>query len=155
MPLVDEPILIVDTPVYRISWLDGDAKTIIVTELLAPWAWDDVHMVTEITTPAMLSVSHPVYEVVHVYEAASKVPRGNGFPTIMRAINNDVPSQRMVVAVMPKSMLLRSLVNTATRVAKRIEPNTLLVHWVKTLDEALTLIEADKAIVRGIIDRDR
>lgn len=137
--------LLVETPVFRVVWLDA-ARSITMAHALQQWTWQDAHAAISAVNAAQCTVTHPVYTVLLFNSGTSRLPSSTGAIThLKRLMEYDLPHERLAVIVGRHYLLSQFISVTA-----RIHGLKHILHKYRTaltLTDALEIIERDRATI--------
>jgi len=127
---------------YRLEWLDEE-RTILCVVIEPEWTWAVAEMAIKALDREIASVTHDIYSVYLFQPDAGKLPKFSA-PNIRRILGNEMPNERLAILVGADGYIT-SLLSMLQRVYGYLASNASKVRIVNTLDEALKIIEADKA----------
>jgi hypothetical protein len=134
---------IASAEVYKLYWFD-DARTIIVLEIHPKWTWADAWAATSMIDKALGEVTHDVYTVYHFHEGAIDFPSGLSSINVRKMLEIDVSNEKLIIFVNPSFQKLQSLLEFIGSMCRATQWKTKF-RYIASFDEALKLIEADKA----------
>lgn len=129
---------------YQISWLD-EQQTLLYIEVLGESSWAEFHDMNQVMIEHIQRAPGRLDIITHI--KGKQIPSGNPLPHLETG-------RRRMSAVEPKGMFIivnpsvsasffQNLMNTISKAAKlNIAPKNV---FVKTLDQALQQINADRA----------
>lgn len=126
----------------NVSWYDGE-KTIIQHEFAVEWTWDEFYEAIRQSIEMEKATENNVY-VISVNPPNVKIHPGNAFQHFQKGFAMHLPNMRFV-AVMSNNLM----VVLFGRTLLRLGVVTSKTRMVQTVDEALSLIQADKAKLKA------
>jgi hypothetical protein len=123
----------------QVMW-DDEAKTIIRSEGVGEWTWEEFHEGLQKVVQMMKTVNHRVDLIIH-NRPDSHSPKGSGMPHFQRAIRIMPPNVGCTVFVNTNTFA-RAIISIFTTVYK----NKASAHFVMaaTLEDARELILEDR-----------
>lgn len=123
----------------NVVW-DNEAKTIIRSEGVGEWTWEEFHEALQKIVEMMKTVEHRV-DLIHNHVPGSRRPSGSGMPHFQRAIRIMPPNIGLNIFVNTNSFG-RAIVSIFTRVYGGQSSGKLIM--VASLEEAYALIRKDR-----------
>ncbi|MCS6835974.1 MAG: hypothetical protein NZ750_08155 [Anaerolineae bacterium] len=131
-----------ESEVFRLSWFDAE-KTIIVTEILKPWTWEDAFDVVPLLNRMVEQQPHDVYTTYYYHiRSIALLPKG-GMANLRRLLEIDPPNEKLVIFVRQDNLTrqLMSVVSKVYGLNKIMGKYRFVTSW----QEAMAQIEAHKA----------
>lgn len=137
-------IVVKETEKYKLYWHDIE-KTILIVDLLADITWEEAivenNFINEVL--GVEAENHPVYSIGDLSKTSIFIPKGdNAVKNLYDLIKADPGYEELVIFVVPIN-LLSPLIKIGINFYG-ILPIIHKYHFVKTRDEALSVVERHK-----------
>lgn len=127
---------------YLLEWVD-DEKTMLRLIIEPGWTWEIAAIAVASLDREIASVKHGIYSIYQFQPGAGKLPKFSA-PNIRRILSNEMPNERLAILIGTDGYMM-SVLTLVERVYGYLASNAGKVRVVNDFDEALQLIEADKA----------
>jgi len=129
------------------DWFD-DEQTILLVQALAPWDWNDVEQALAEQLQHIRSVTHNVYSIYDL-TLSPALPNGLVIPRLKHVASDRLDNQRLTIYV--GMGFLQQQMMDLTRNAFHLDALFANFRFVRTLDEALRVIDAHKHDSKGAV----